>query len=169
MFFGVLALVLVTATWWGTSSYEEKRIARIHDARMAKKPEYDKVLDKYYTDATALLENTSSAFEDGDYAYCVVFYERAVALSSDRNILVAQPLYVMAKFASNPTPQGVSDFHNNLNALVEDLKKHHDAKAYLSYLISNLNRIRKRVSDPEREFVNQITDKVVEIKAKAPD
>ncbi len=159
-------LVSNCITWMITHNYMENRITAFSEAKMAKQPEFDKLLDQHYTDSSALWKDTKQAFDAGKYSYCVVFYERVRFLTSDRNALALEvPFYEMAKYASNPTKQGFSEFKSRLNAFVDDLKKHQDGPTCLSAVIENLNTVKERFTTKEdRDFINQTVDAIGQIK-----
>ena len=109
------------------------------------------------------------AFNNGDYAYAVKFYERDFAEVGeyDQQRGLQWPMYAASKLALDPTPDGHEQFHEDLEAMVKHLQMGFDERKgrtdqnYYGAIIERLYEVKAKLTeDEEKEFVDGIVDQV---------
>ena len=116
-----------------------------------------------------MLVMSRAAFAAGNYAYCVKFYEKYLAISPDKNAREYEPLYAAAILAQNPTADGYLKFHAQLNSMVGNFKTTWKVGApRYGVAIACMGEIKKQLPPSEWKFIDDISDEIEKLMANSP-
>jgi hypothetical protein len=162
--FSILALAVSTITWRITYSVMKSQIHTSNESKMVKKSDYEQIYSTYYTDEASMFKYTTIAYDSGDYAYTIKFFDRAKDLHTSRSYITLTPLYAAAKYAQTPTPEGRYNFEKILNDLVDDINKNSD-QDLVGYVLTGLNKIKGQVPSEENDFINKTCDNLIKLRS----
>jgi hypothetical protein len=172
--FGVIFIAGVSLTGWGTYKYMDHKIESSHESKKVVKSGYEEIYKKSYLDLDVMHSSVEKAYDAGDYAYTVKFFQQAVSLDTSRNHVPLLPLAAAARYSQDPTEEGKRKFEKELTDFVGDLKQHasgpnhSDNKELLGFVLKYLNKI-EEVVPTEKPFIDHIGTEVIEIKKTLPD
>ena len=158
-------------------------------ARESRIPElntnYEAILRDYPVNVDTNCAWFYKAFEAGEYAYCKLFYARAIAhddfYTNGQKMVILRPYYAAAEFALNPTSAGWKQFDDTFRqilACMEESRKvrkaGRDNYGYYAYhvYINDTSRALAKIRDmlhgdsykEHRERIDELIKKVDEYK-----
>ena len=175
----VIVYTFSSLIWHAKSGQAEYVLAPVQIQNL--KTNYEANFEKFREQGEKLKELGKAAFENGDYAYCILFFKQVSKVYGDvstnqiRSLFEYVPLNEAAILFHNPTAPGYRRFEQNLKAMVEEAKINVETtKPYFSSgnrlreTVYNLGLAKQILPDDEKEYIKSVSETITDLIPKAP-